>query len=63
MHLDIRETRKGDIVRFKSYALRVESEPAFEGSKIVLKGRISVEGSPLVTRKFISGLLVEIERA
>ena len=40
---DITTVRKGDIVRFKAYALRVETEPTTQGNFTVLSGRISVD--------------------
>lgn len=60
---DITTAKLGDIVRFKSYALRVEQEPVRLPGKITLTGRISVDGSPIVTRSFIEGREVTIERA
>lgn len=58
---DITTVAKGDIVRFKSFALRVECEPAREGNFVVLKGRISTNGCPLVTRKYLAPLTVSID--
>ena len=60
---DITTAKLGDIVRFKSYALRVEQEPVRLPGKITLTGRVSVDGSPIVTRSFIEGREVTIERA
>jgi hypothetical protein len=60
---DIKTVNRGDIVRFASYALRVDSEPKREANAITLHGRISIDGCPLVTKKFIHGKLVRIERA
>ena len=60
--IDVSQVLKGDIVRFKSYALRVESEPTQEGNFIVLRGRISIDGCPFVTKKFLAPLDVVIER-
>jgi hypothetical protein len=59
---DITTAKKGDIVRLKSYSLRVETDPDFKGATITLRGRISIDGCPLVTKRFVTGLLVEIER-
>ncbi len=59
---DITTARKGDIVRFKSYSLRVESEPVQGNGSITLQGRISIDGCPLVTKHFMAGRNVEIER-
>ena len=63
MQADILTVRKGDIVRFKAYALRVESEPRHGNGSIVLQGRISIDGCPLVTKHFMGGRMVEIERS
>jgi hypothetical protein len=60
---DITKAQKGDVIRFKAYALRVESEPVRGSGSITLTGRISVDGSPIVTKRFMSGRLVRIERA
>jgi hypothetical protein len=60
---DITTANRGDIVRFKSYALRVEQEPIRQPGRITLTGRISVDGSPIVTRSFIEGKDVRIDRA
>lgn len=62
MQIEITQVKKGDIVRFKSYALRVESEPVLSPGKITLHGRKSIDGCPLVTRKFIAGLFVNVDR-
>jgi hypothetical protein len=62
MTVDIMTVRKGDIVRFKSYALRVEAEPIVLPGAIKLAGRISINGCPLVTKRFIAGMQVKIER-
>ena len=60
---DITTVRKGDIVRFKAYALRVETEPTTQGNFTVLSGRISVDGCPFVTKKYLAPLDVTVERA
>lgn len=60
--MDITSARKGDIVRFKSYALLVEAEPVKGNGSIQLHGRISTDGCPLVTKRFMAGRIVEIER-
>ena len=62
LNLDITEARRGDVVRFKSYALRVEAEPIRSNGKISLTGRISIDGCPIVTKKFTAGRLVTIDR-
>lgn len=61
--VDIMTVKKGDIVRFKSYALRVEQEPIITTSGIRLSGRKSTDGCPLVSKWFLKGLLVNIDRA
>lgn len=55
-------TRKGDIVRFNSYSLRVECEPLIGKGSITLEGRISVDGCPMVVKHFLAGKIVNIER-
>lgn len=62
MIADISTARKGDVVRFASYALRVEAEPEHKNNSTILRGRISIDGCPLVTKRFIGQRLVEIER-
>lgn len=59
----VMEAKRGDIVRFKSYALRVEVEPIHHAGAITLSGRISVDGCPTVTRKFNASLECKIDRA
>lgn len=49
MKADITTANKGDIVRFKKYALRIEEEPKRGNGSITLRGRISIDGSPIVT--------------
>jgi hypothetical protein len=58
---DITTVRKGDIVRFKTYALRVETEPTTQGNFTVLSGRISVDGCPFVTKKYLAPLSVTVD--
>jgi hypothetical protein len=62
MIIDIMKVQKGDIVRFKSYALHVESEPVRTASSIRLEGRKSTDGCPTVSKWFLKNLLVEVER-
>jgi len=62
MEMDITAVQKGDIVRFKSYSLRVEEEPVRGKGTIRLNGRVDVGGSPMVSKLFIKGKLVEVER-
>jgi hypothetical protein len=61
--IDILQVRKGDVVRFSKYALRVESEPVLGKGSITLYGRISIDGCPLVTKHFLGGRRVVVERA
>jgi hypothetical protein len=61
MTVDITNVVKGNIVRFKSYALRVECDPTREGNFVVLRGRISIDGCPTVTRKFMVPLDVRVD--
>jgi len=63
MQIDILKVKKGDIVRFSAYALRVEAEPVRKPGSITLFGRISIDGSPLVTKHFMGGRLVNVERS
>lgn len=60
---EISTARKGDIIRFASYALRVEQEPVSEKGRVNLTGRTNRDGSPIVRRSFLAGLVVSIERA
>jgi hypothetical protein len=62
MTIDIMEVQKGDIVRFKSYALRVESEPIRTASSIRLVGRKSTDGCPIVNRWYLKNMPVEVSR-
>jgi len=60
--IDIQDVRRGDIVRFNSYSLRVEADPACQANSITPRGRISTEGCPLVTKQFIGKRIVTVER-
>ena len=60
--IEIAHVLQGDIVRFKSYALRVEAVPVRKPGSITLHGRINIEGSPLVTKHFMTGRTVTVER-
>lgn len=62
MQIDVLKVQRGDIVRFKAYALRVESEPERGNGSIMLRGRISVDGCPIVSKTFMGGRLVTVER-
>ncbi len=59
---DILKVAAGDIVRFKAYSLRVESVHLGKGN-IALHGRISIDGSPLVTKHFLGGRDVHVDEA
>jgi hypothetical protein len=61
--MNIMQVKRGDIVRFKAYSLRVEAEPILQPGAIVLHGRISVDGSPLVTKRFNASVEVRVDRA
>lgn len=60
--MNIQDVRKGDIVRFASYALRVEAEPVRANNAVTLTGRTSIDGSPIVTKKFIGTRDVTVDR-
>lgn len=62
LQIGIHEVKKGDIVRFKAYSLRVESEPVRGSGSIRLHGRIDVDGCPLVTKTFMTGRNVTVDR-
>jgi hypothetical protein len=62
MQIDILKVQRGDIVRFKSYALRVETEPQRGNGSIILRGRISVDGCPIVSKTFMGGRIVTVDR-
>jgi len=57
----IGQAKKGDIVRFKSHALRVETEPLRQGRRIRLQGRENRDGCPYVTRWYFDNVPCEIE--
>lgn len=52
----------GDVVRFKSHALRVEAEPVRKGTRIMLEGREDRNGCPYVRRWYFANLPAVIER-
>ena len=60
--MNVTEIRKGDVVRFKNYALRIETEPKINGAFVELRGRQSIDGCPLVTKKLNIGMAVNVER-
>ena len=57
---EIRNARKGNVVRFKAHALRVEAEPEIRGNRIRLEGRENRDGCPYVSRWYFCNLPVEI---
>ena len=59
--MNVTDVRKGDVVRFKRYALRIETEPKTNGAFIELRGRQSTDGCPLVTKKFNISMIVNVE--
>lgn len=61
--IDITKVIPGDIIRFKSYALRVEYAALNgAGNAITLKGRVSTGGCELVRKEFLAGRTVQVER-
>lgn len=60
--LPISEARMGDVVRFKSFALRIEREPVVSKGRVHLYGRISIDGCPTVARSYLADTIVKIER-
>lgn len=62
-YANIMTVKKGDIVRFKAFALRVEEEPKMAENSITLRGRISIDGCPYVTRRYLNNVEARIERA
>lgn len=53
MIIDIQDARKGDILRFSSYSLRVDTEPERTPKGITLCGRIDTGGCPIVRKTFL----------
>ena len=62
MNVDILKVQPGDIVRFVAYSLSVESVKLGRGS-IALTGRQSIDGCPMVTKRFLGGRAVTVDRA
>ena len=60
--MNVTEIRKGDVVRFKHYALRIETEPKTNGAFVELRGRQSTDGCPLVTKKLNISMVVSVDR-
>lgn len=62
--IDITKVIPGDIIRFKSYALRVEYAALNgAGNAITLKGRVNTGACELVRKEFLAGRTVQVERA
>ena len=62
MTVPIGTARRGDVIRFKAHALRIETEPLIRGNRIRLEGRENRDGCPYVSRWYFSNLAVSIER-
>lgn len=58
----IADVRRGDVVRFKQHALRVEAEPVRKGRRIRLEGRENRNGCPYVYRWYFDNVPCRIER-
>lgn len=56
---DVTNIAVGDIIEFKSYALRVESVTV-DGNWMRFTGRKSTDGCPIVRKAFLKGTLVTI---
>lgn len=61
MQLLAENVKKGQIIVFASYMLRVEREPVRQGNMIVFWGRQSTDGCPTVTKKFLFNRPLHIE--
>lgn len=54
---------KGDVIRFKGHALRVEADPIRRGTRIYLEGRENRDGCPYVRKWYFRNFeVVAIER-
>ena len=58
----IKQARRGDVVRFKGHALRVERDPVVNGRRIRLEGRENRDGCPYVVRWYFDNVQCNIER-
>ena len=56
---DVTEITVGEIIEFKSYALRVEAV-TIDGNWVRFTGRKSTDGCPIVRKAFLKGTLVNI---
>lgn len=61
MTATVGQATKGCVVRFKSHALRVETEPLRQGNRIRLQGRENRDGCPIVTRWYFTNQPCTIE--
>lgn len=55
------DVRRGDIIRFTSYALRVEKDPERRGNMVRVEGRESRDGCAYVRRQYFAGLPCVVE--
>jgi hypothetical protein len=62
MIVDIENVKKGDVVEFKSYSLRVDRVPARDERGVRLEGRSNKDGSPIVQKWFMFGTNVSVVR-
>ena len=58
----VADVKRGDIVEFSGFALRVESDPIRKGNFVTLRGRISTDGCPLVSRGYIYTMPVVVRK-
>lgn len=63
MKVDIEGVKKGDIVEFKSYSLRVDVVPVRDERGVRLEGRTNKDGSPIVQKWFMYGTEVSVTRS
>ena len=57
----VSEAQRGNVVVFKAFSMRVESEPVRKGARVMLEGRISTDGCPIVRRWYMTNLPCAIE--
>lgn len=62
MKIDIENVKKGDVVEFKSYSLRVDYVPVRDERGVRLEGRMNKDGSPIVQKWFMYGTEVSVLR-
>lgn len=63
MNVQANQVKRGDVVVFNAFKLRVESEPITQNGKTMLSGRISTDGCPLVARSYLANKEMRIIRA